>query len=284
MTALLRAPDNRVQGFLGPGHVCTVMGTAEYEPIARDYRVPIVITGFEPVDLLEGVLRTVQQLEAGRARGREPVRPGRAAARGIPQSRRLIDDVFEVCDRKWRGVGLIPESGFRLRDEYRDYDAERLFEVADIETQESSVCISGQILKGLKKPHRLPGLRQGMHAADAAGGDDGFVRGRLCRLLRLRPASRGGSRNVGESGCDNRGHEDFYPGRVESGAAIGPPTIFGTCPLPQSQYDRILLGPRQRRPADRRPDPAAVRAGLRQRRARRAGRSGDRQPRRRATA
>jgi hydrogenase expression/formation protein HypD len=155
ITAILQAPGNRVQAFLGPGHVCTVMGFTEYEPIARRYRVPIVITGFEPLDLLEGVLRTVQQLEAGRAEVENQY--GRAVRReGNPQSKDLIEDVFEVCDRKWRGVGLIPKSGFKLRYEYRAHDAEQLFEVDDIETQESSVCISGQILKGLKKPHQCP--------------------------------------------------------------------------------------------------------------------------------
>jgi hydrogenase expression/formation protein HypD len=155
MTAILQAPGNRVQAFLGPGHVCTVMGCTEYEPIARRYRVPIVITGFEPLDLLEGVLRTVQQLEAGRFDVENPY--ARAVRwEGNAQSRQLIDDVFEVCDRKWRGVGLIPKSGFKLRYEYRDHDAERLFEVDSIETQESSLCISGQILKGLKKPHDCP--------------------------------------------------------------------------------------------------------------------------------
>jgi hydrogenase expression/formation protein HypD len=155
MTAILQAPGNRVQGFLGPGHVCTVMGYHEYEPIARHYKVPIVITGFEPVDMLEGVLMTVRQLEAGEARVENQyaraVRPG-----GNEHSRRLIEDVFEICDRKWRGVGIIPKSGYKLRYEYRDHDAERKFEVADIETEESSECISGQILKGLKKPHDCP--------------------------------------------------------------------------------------------------------------------------------
>lgn len=155
MTALLEAPDNRVQGFLGAGHVCTVMGLSEYEPLARRFRVPIVVAGFEPLDLLDGVLRTVVQLEAGRGevenRYARAVRP-----EGNPASRRLIEDVFEVCDRKWRGVGPIPRSGFRLRDEFRDHDAERLFEVAHIETHESSACISGEILKGLKKPHDCP--------------------------------------------------------------------------------------------------------------------------------
>jgi hydrogenase expression/formation protein HypD len=155
MTALLESPGNRVQGFLGPGHVCTVMGTDEYEPLVRRHRVPIVVTGFEPLDLLEGVLRTVRQLEAGRAEVENQY--GRAVRReGNPQSKQLIDEVFEVCDRKWRGVGLIPGSGYRLRDEYRDHDAERRFEVDTIETQESSVCISGEILKGLKKPHDCP--------------------------------------------------------------------------------------------------------------------------------
>jgi hydrogenase expression/formation protein HypD len=155
ITAILQAPGNRVQAFLGPGHVCTVMGTTEYEPIARRYRVPVVVTGFEPLDLLEGVLRTVRQLEAGRAEVENQY--GRAVRReGNPQSKRLIDDVFEVCDRKWRGVGLIPKSGYKLRYEYRDHDAERRFEVDAIETQESSLCISGQILKGLKKPHDCP--------------------------------------------------------------------------------------------------------------------------------
>lgn len=155
MTAILQAPGNRVQGFLGPGHVCTVMGYTEYQPIARRYGVPIIVTGFEPLDLLEGVLRTVQYLEAGRAEVDNQY--ARAVRRvGNPQSRKLIDEVFEVCDRKWRGVGLIPKSGLKLRYEYRDHDAERLFEVDSIETHESSVCISGQILKGLKKPHDCP--------------------------------------------------------------------------------------------------------------------------------
>jgi len=155
ITAILQAPGNRVQAFLGPGHVCTVMGTTEYEPIARRYRVPVVVTGFEPLDLLEGVLRTVRQLEAGCAEVENQY--GRAVRReGNPQSRRLLDEVFEVCDRKWRGVGLIPKSGYKLRYEYREHDAERRFEVDAIETQESALCISGQILKGLKKPHDCP--------------------------------------------------------------------------------------------------------------------------------
>jgi hydrogenase expression/formation protein HypD len=155
IAAILQAPGNRVRGFLGPGHVCAVMGLSEYEPIARRFRVPIVVSGFEPLDLLEGILRTVQQLEDGRAEVENPY--ARAVrAEGNPASRRLIEDVFEVCDRKWRGVGSIPKSGFKLRHEYRDHDAERLFEVDGIETRESSLCISGQVLKGQKKPHDCP--------------------------------------------------------------------------------------------------------------------------------
>jgi hydrogenase expression/formation protein HypD len=155
ITAILEAPDNRVQAFLGPGHVCTVVGYEEYEPLARRYRVPIVITGFEPVDMLEGLLLAVRQLESGRAEVENAY--GRAVRReGNAASRELIDDVFEVCDRKWRGVGTIPGSGLRLTAAYRDYDAERRFSVAGIETQEPAVCISGDILRGVRKPHDCP--------------------------------------------------------------------------------------------------------------------------------
>ncbi|HZZ29816.1 MAG TPA: hydrogenase formation protein HypD [Pirellulales bacterium] len=155
ITAILQSPGNRVQGFLGPGHVCTVMGYEEYEPIARQYRVPIVITGFEPVDMLEGVLMTLRQLEAGSATVENQY--SRAVQRsGNLESKKLIDEIFEITDRKWRGVGIIPKSGYKLKYEYRNYDAERLFEVKDIETQESSICISGRILRGLMKPHQCP--------------------------------------------------------------------------------------------------------------------------------
>jgi hydrogenase expression/formation protein HypD len=155
ITAILQAPGNRVRGFLGPGHVCTVMGCGEYEPIARRYGVPIVITGFEPLDLLEGIYRTICQLEAGRATV-ENAYARTVRDQGNPASKRLIDDVFEVCDRKWRGIGLIPKSGYKLTYEFRDHDAERRFEVDAIETNESALCISGQVLKGLKKPHDCP--------------------------------------------------------------------------------------------------------------------------------
>ncbi|MGH9891221.1 MAG: hydrogenase formation protein HypD, partial [bacterium] len=155
IAAVLQSPGVRVRGFLGPGHVCTVMGYREYEAIAAHYRVPIVITGFEPLDILEGVLRTVRLLEAGEARV-ENQYSRVVNQEGNVSARRLIWSVFEVCDRKWRGVGVIPKSGLRLRYEFRDYDAERRFDVGAIDTRESSACMSGLILRGLKKPHDCP--------------------------------------------------------------------------------------------------------------------------------
>jgi hydrogenase expression/formation protein HypD len=153
--AVLGAAGNRVQAFLGPGHVCSVVGCSEYGPLAERFRVPIVITGFEPLDLLEGVLRAVRQLESGRAEVENQyaraVRP-----EGNPRARELVADVFEVCDRTWRGIGMIPMSGYRLREEYRALDAEAAFSVEDIRTRESDVCISGEILRGLKKPNQCP--------------------------------------------------------------------------------------------------------------------------------
>ena len=139
IAAILQAPGNRVQGFLGPGHVCAVMGTREYEALAAHYGVPIVITGFEPIDLLEGILMTVAQLEKGTALVQNQYARAVSNDGNIP-ARDLIFEVFEVGDRKWRGVGSIPKSGYKLRYEYRDHDAERLFEVDEIVTQESSSC------------------------------------------------------------------------------------------------------------------------------------------------
>jgi len=149
---ILDSPQNRVQGFLGPGHVCTIVGYSDYEPIAERYHVPIVITGFEPLDLLQGTLMTVRLLEAGRnvvenQYARVLGREGNRAAQ------KLVEDVFEVSDRKWRGVGNIPASGLQLRSQFREHDAERLFDVGEIDTKEPEICISGQILRGIKKPH-----------------------------------------------------------------------------------------------------------------------------------
>jgi len=144
IASILQSPLNRVQGFLGPGHVCTVMGYREYEPIAERYNVPIVITGFEPLDILEGVLMTVRQLEAGNAEVQNQY-PRVVKREGNSVAQELVNKVFDVCDRKWRGVGSIPKSGYKLRYEFRDHDAERLFQVEEIDTQEPSICISGLV-------------------------------------------------------------------------------------------------------------------------------------------
>ena len=155
ISAILSAPDNRVQAFLGPGHVCTVMGYEEYEPLVERFQVPIVITGFEPLDLLAGTLQAVRQLEAGQCALENQY--SRAVRReGNLRSRQLIDEVFEICDRKWRGIGEIPLSGLRMRSEFADFDAEQIFSVGEIQTRESEVCISGQVLRGLRKPHECP--------------------------------------------------------------------------------------------------------------------------------
>jgi hydrogenase expression/formation protein HypD len=155
MEAILSSPANRVQGFLAAGHVCAIMGWAEYEPIAARHRVPIVPTGFEPVDILEGILKAVELLERGEAAVANQYL--RAVRRdGNPAARAVVDEVFETCDRKWRGIGTIPGSGLRIRPELAAFDAERKFAVEGIVTEEPAVCISGQILQGLKKPHECP--------------------------------------------------------------------------------------------------------------------------------
>ena len=155
IAAILESPQNRVQAFLGPGHVCTVMGYREYQPLSEKYKVPIVITGFEPLDILQGILMTVQQLESGRAEV-ENQYSRVLNCEGNKPAQELIFQVFEVSDRKWRGVGSIPGSGYRLRSEFAAHDAEQLFDVARIDTCESNICISGEILKGNKKPHDCP--------------------------------------------------------------------------------------------------------------------------------
>jgi hydrogenase expression/formation protein HypD len=159
MTAILESPENRVQAFLGPGHVCTVMGYREYEAVSNRYKVPIVVTGFEPIDILDGVLMAVRQLEGGRAEVENQY--ARVVSRqGNEYTQHLVETVFEVCDQKWRGVGSIPHSGYRLRNEFATFDATARFEVAHIETQEPSVCISGEILRGWKKPGDCPAFGQ----------------------------------------------------------------------------------------------------------------------------
>lgn len=155
MEAILSSPNNRVQGFLAAGHVCTIMGYTEYEPIAQKYDIPIVVTGFEPLDILQGVYMCVKQLEEGRAEVENQYARSVRKEGNLP-AQQLISKVFRVVPRKWRGVGEIPESGLGLRDAYRDYDAELRFGVASYTAEESSECISGLILQGVKKPHECP--------------------------------------------------------------------------------------------------------------------------------
>jgi hydrogenase expression/formation protein HypD len=155
MEAILSSPHTRIQGFLAAGHVCTVMGYEQYLPIASKYRVPIVVTGFEPVDILQGIYRVVLQLEQGSSEVENAY--GRVVTReGNLQARKLLEEVFETADMKWRGIGRIPESGFRLAPAYKAFDAENIFDVGHIVQQESEKCIAGEVLQGLKKPGDCP--------------------------------------------------------------------------------------------------------------------------------
>lgn len=155
MEAILSSPVNRVQGFLAAGHVCAVMGFWEYLPIAARYQIPIVVTGFEPVDLLHGLLNCVELLEKNQnivqnSYERTVSQAGNTAAQTI------INRIFEPADRSWRGIGTIPMSGFSLRKEFAFYDAETRFDTGNIQTRESEICIAGEILVGVKKPVDCP--------------------------------------------------------------------------------------------------------------------------------
>ncbi len=160
MEAILSAPDNRVQGFLAAGHVCAVMGYAPYPLLAEKYGVPIVVTGFEPLDVLQGIYHCVQQLEQGRHEVENQyarsVRP-----EGNIEALKVLAEVFQVVPRKWRGIGEIPGSGWALKEPYLSFDAERKFGVARVTAQESPDCVSGQILRGLKKPAQCPAFGTG---------------------------------------------------------------------------------------------------------------------------
>lgn len=151
MEALLASPDNRIDGFLAAGHVCAVMGYEEYFPIAERYQTPLVVTGFEPLDLLEGIYMTLCQLEEGRYEVENQY--SRAVTReGNRPAQQILRQVFEACDRQWRGIGVIPQSGYRLRPDFARYDAAQRFDVQGITAAESSVCIAGEIMQGRKKP------------------------------------------------------------------------------------------------------------------------------------
>jgi hydrogenase expression/formation protein HypD len=153
--ALMSSPNCRVQAFLAAGHVCAVMGYEEYFPLAAKYRVPIVVTGFEPMDILQGVLLTVQQLESGRAEVENQY--SRSVRReGNQPAQELMRKVFKVVPRKWRGLGEIPESGLGLSEAYAAFDAEKKFGLVDHHVEEPAECIAGWVLQGLKKPHECP--------------------------------------------------------------------------------------------------------------------------------
>ncbi len=152
ISALLQSPFNRVNAYLAAGHVCTVMGYHEYEPLAAQFHVPIIVTGFEPFDILAGVLAAVRQLEAGNA-SVENMYPRVVTREGNVTAQSEIARIFEISDRAWRGIGVIPKSGLRLRKEFLRFDAEQVFRLGEISVRESPDCISGLILQGRKKPH-----------------------------------------------------------------------------------------------------------------------------------
>ncbi|MGA3088198.1 MAG: hydrogenase formation protein HypD [Terriglobales bacterium] len=155
MAAIMQSPHNLIQAFLAAGHVCSVMGYWQYPPLAERFRVPIVVTGFEPLDILEGIRRAVEQLEKGEARVENAYERIVTRDGNLP-AQKLLAQVFEVVDRAWRGIGVIPGSGWRLRSEYRDFDAEQRFRVGDIHTIESPLCHSGEVLQGILKPNQCP--------------------------------------------------------------------------------------------------------------------------------
>lgn len=156
--AILSSPQNLVQGFLAAGHVCTVVGYEEYLPIAARYNVPIVVTGFEPVDILQGIYMTVKQLEEGRCDVENQY--ARSVRReGNPAAIRAMAEVFTLTNRKWRGIGEITLSGYALNEQYAAYDAEKIFQTENITAQESPLCIAGLVLQGLQKPHECPAFK-----------------------------------------------------------------------------------------------------------------------------
>ncbi|MDZ4717649.1 MAG: hydrogenase formation protein HypD [Roseiflexaceae bacterium] len=155
IAALMESPVNRVQAFLAAGHVCSVMGTWQYNPLVERYHVPIVVTGFEPLDVLEGIRKSVLQLEQGRAE-LENAYPRAVQSEGNLAAQKMLADVFQITDRAWRGIGVIPQSGWRLSANYAEFDAETRYAVTDIHTTESALCHSGEVLQGLIKPNQCP--------------------------------------------------------------------------------------------------------------------------------
>jgi len=195
LEAILAAPGCRVQAFLAAGHVCSVMGTGEYPPLARRWKVPVVVTGFEPLDLLEGIRRAVRQLESGRAEV-ENAYPRAVPAEGNPAARAVLADVFEVTDRAWRGIGMIPRSGWRLSERYRDLDAETRFDVGRIRAVEPPECRAGEVLQGRLAPDRCPAFGGRCTPRTPLGATMVSGEGTCAAYYRYRTADLTGARHV----------------------------------------------------------------------------------------
>ena len=242
IAAILVSPGNRVQGFLAPGHVCAIKGWREYEPIARDFGVPLVVTGFEPVDLLEGIAMLVRQLEEGRHEVenqyvRAVVRDGNEAAQ------RVVGEVFETADRAWRGIGVIEKSGLRLRQTYAHHDAEVRFPAAGDAppASESEICIAGDVLRGRAKPHDCPGVRHAVHARTPARRSDGLERGGVRRVLPGRPAS------IGEPPRERLARlRPLVPGAPSGGRTAAPRARFGRRAHASPDHRALRTGVRRR--------------------------------------
>lgn len=247
----MSSPSCRVQGFLAAGHVCSVMGVGEYPELARRFRVPIVVTGFEPLDILEGVRRAVRQLE----RGEHTVDNAYARAvrpEGNPAARAMLEDVFEVTDRAWRGIGVIPDSGWQLSSKYRDHDAEHRFAVGGIRTAEPAECRSGEVLQGLLKPHECEAFGT-LCTPYAAGSHHGLQRGRLRGVLPLPAAGPAHDQGPGgEPRCLTSPISPCPPpwtsrgGRVRRPCGTGRVSSWGTAveePSPPNWSSRSSLRP-----------------------------------------
>jgi hydrogenase expression/formation protein HypD len=191
MEAVLSSPHNRVQGFLAAGHVCAVMGYREYEPIARQYRVPIVVTGFEPLDILQGIYFCVRQLEEGRAEVENQYTRA-VVLDGNRHARDILRQVFQVVPRRWRGIGEIAQSGLALNERYASFDAERRFRLEGESVQESPECIAGLILRGIKKPHDCPSFGAACTPEHPLGAPMVSSEGACAAYYRYRRLSLGG--------------------------------------------------------------------------------------------
>lgn len=191
--ALLNAPDNVVQGFLAAGHVCTIMGTQEYEPLASEYRIPIIVTGFEPLDLLQGIYLAVTALEQGRA-GVENQYARSVTREGNVKAQQVISQVFQVCDRAWRGIGVIPQSGLELRSEFSSYDAARRFGVEHLVAEESSLCRAGDVLRGVLRPPDCPAFGTSCNPENPLGAPMVSSEGACAAYFRYGRVNRASSR------------------------------------------------------------------------------------------